>query len=44
MSWKIVIILAGDEPEDEAEVEQMEGRIAHALTDAGIEFDDLAVQ
>jgi hypothetical protein len=44
MSWKVVIILRGDEPEDESEVEEMEGKIQHALDDAGVDYVDLAVQ
>lgn len=43
MSWKIVLILPGDEPTEE-EVEQKEGAIQHALDDAGIDYIDLAVQ
>ena len=44
MSWKIVVILEGDYPDEESEIEEMEGRIQHALDDAGIEYLDLAVQ
>jgi hypothetical protein len=43
MSWKIVIILRGDEPSEE-EVENMEGKIVHALDEAGVDYVDIAVQ
>lgn len=43
MTWKIVIIMRGDEPSEE-ECEQAEGQIQHALDDAGVDYVDLAVQ
>jgi len=42
MVWRIVIQLEGEEP-TEAEVEEIEARIANALDEASFEYLDVAV-